>query len=197
MSAPEPQSPSLAELVQALIDSRSVPPSLRVGVTGHRVLEERTRCWVARALDDLFAFLAGTPPTAARRRAVSSLAVGTDQMFAEAAHHHGIPIEVVIPFASFIEDFAKGTERDAYERLLSAAASTTHLPWEERSNGAYLAGGVWVVDYCDLLIAIWDGEKAAGVGGTGDVVDYARSAGRPCIHMHTAALQIEVLPQAP
>ena len=114
-------------------------------------------------------------------------------MFAEAAHRQGIPIEIVIPFASFIEDFAEGAERDAYERLLSGAASTIHLPGEERSNGAYLAGGVWVVDHCDLLIAIWNSEKAAGVGGTGDVVDYSGDAGKPCIHVHTRTLRMEVL----
>lgn len=193
MDAPEPKRSSLAELVQGLTESRSAPPLLRVGVTGHRVLEERTRRWVARQLDDLFSFLAGLPPSATPRGALSSLAIGADQMFAEAAHYHGIPIEVVIPFASFIEDFAKGAERNSYERLLSAAASTTHLPSEERSNSAYLAGGVWVVDHCDLLIAVWNGEKAAGVGGTGDVVDYSRDAGKPCIHMHTTTLRIEVL----
>ena len=193
MDAPEPQRSSLAELVQALIESRSVSPALRVGVTGHRVLEEKTRRWAARQLDDLFSFLAGLPPSAAPRRALSSLAIGADQVFAEAAHHHGIPIEVVIPFASFIEDFAKGAERDSYERLLSAATSIAHLPWAERSDEAYLAGGVWVVDHCDLLIAIWNGEKAAGAGGTGEVVDYSRDAGKPCIHMHATALRIEVL----
>ena len=193
MSAPEPQRSSLAELVQALIESRSVPPSLRVGVTGHRVLEERTGRWVARQLDDLFSFLAGLPPSAVPRRALSSLAIGADQMLAEAAHHHGIPIEIVIPFASFLEDFAEGSERDSYQRLLSSAASTTYLPREEHSKDAYLAGGLWVVDHCDVLVAIWNGKKAAGVGGTGDVVDYSRDAGKPCIHMHTTTLRIEVL----
>ena len=193
MDAPEPGRSSLAELVQALIESRSVSPALRVGVTGHRVLEARTRRWASQQLYDLFSFLAGLPPSAAPRRALSSLAIGTDQLFAEAAHHHGIPFEVVIPFASFIEDFATGTERDSYERLLSAAASIAQLPWAERSDEAYLAGGVWVVDHCDLLIAIWNGEKAAGAGGTGEVVGYSRDTGKPCIHMHATALRIEML----
>lgn len=194
MGAPETQRSSLVELFQALIESRSVPTSLRVGVTGHRVLKERTSHWVAQQLDDLFAFVAGLPSNAAPRRALSSLAIGADQIFAEAAHRHGIPIEVVIPFTGFTEDFAKGSERDSYERLLSAAASTTCLPWEERSNGSYLSGGLWVVDHCDLLIAIWDGKKAPGVGGTGDVVAYCRDAGKLCIHIHSTSLRIKVLP---
>jgi len=194
MDAAEPQQSSLVDLAQAIIEARPASSSLRLGVTGHRALEERTRRWVARQLDDLFAFVASLPPSASTRRALSSLAIGADQMFAEAAHRHGIPIEVVIPFESFIDDFATAAERDSYERLLSAAASVARLRWAERSDRAYLAGGVWVVDHCDLLVAIWNGEKAAGIGGTGGVVDYTRGAGKPCIHMHTTTLRIEVLP---
>lgn len=193
MGSPDTQRLSLAELAQSLIESRSVAPSLRVGVTGHRVLKEKTGHWVARQLDGLFSFVAGLPPSAVPRCALSSLANGADQMFAEAALRHGIPIEVILPFASFIDDFTEGSERDSYERLLSSAASTTRLPWEDRSSGAYLAGGLWVVDHCDLLIAIWNGEKAVGVGGTGDVVDYSRDAGKPCIHMHATTLRMDVL----
>ncbi len=193
MGAPGPQAPSLTEVVRGLIELRSLSPAMRIGVTGHRALAQAVRQLVDEELEGLFSYLPGLPITNGRLRAVSSLASGADQMFAEAALRHGIPIEVVIPFESFIEDFAEGSERDSYERLLSAAVSITRLPWEERSNGAYLAGGLWVVDHCDLLIAIWNGEKAAGVGGTGDVVDYSRDVGRPCIHMHTTTLRTEVL----
>lgn len=193
MRAPGPQASSLTKVVRGLIESRSLSPAVRIGVTGHRALEQAVRQSVDEELERLFSYLASLPSTDGRVGAVSSLAIGADQMFAEAALRHGIPIEVVIPFASFIEDFAEGSERDSYERLLSAATSITHLPWEERSNGAYLAGGLWVVDHCDLLIAIWNGERAAGVGGTGDVVDYSREAGKPCIHMHTTTLRMEVL----
>lgn len=193
MAAPGPQSSSLAEIVRGLIESSSLSPPVRVGVTGHRALEERVERWVAQQLDGLFSYLPGLPSSDSRHGAVSSLAIGADQLFAEAALRHGIRLEVVLPFTSFVQDFAEGSERDSYERLLSAAASTTRLPWDERSNGAYLAGGLWVVDHCDLLIAIWNGEKATGIGGTGDVVDYSRDAGKPCIHMHTTTLRMEVL----
>ena len=157
------------------------------------VLEEMVRRWVARELDDLFSHLVRLPSSATSLHAVSSLAAGADQLFAEAALRYGIPLDVVLPFAHFADDFPGGPERDAYQRLLSAAASTTCLPWDERSNGAYLAGGLWLVDHCDLLIAVWDGQKAAGVGGTGDVVDYCCDAGKPCVHMQTTNLRVEVL----
>ncbi len=193
MGASGPQASSLTEVVRGLIESRSLSPAMGIGVTGHRALDQAVRQSVNEELEGLFSYLTSLPSTDRRLGAVSSLAIGADQLFAEAALRPGIPIEVVIPFASFIEDFAEGSERDSYERLLSAAAATTRLPWVERSNGAYLAGGLWVVDHCDLLIAIWNGEKATGVGGTGDVVNYYRDAGKPCIHMHTTTLGMEVL----
>jgi hypothetical protein len=38
---------------------------------------------------------------------------------------------------------------------------------------AYRRVGHYVVDHCDLLIAIWDGQPARGRGGTADIVQYA------------------------
>jgi hypothetical protein len=38
-----------------------------------------------------------------------------------------------------------------------------------------------VVDNCDVLIAVWDGEGAEGQGGTGEVVARARSQGKPVV----------------
>lgn len=181
------------EAVQDLLGSGSIRVPLRVGVAGHRALQKTVEHWVARELGALFLYLAHAASDEQAPRAVSSLAVGADQLFAKAALSHGVSLDVVLPFARFVEDFPEGPKRDAYEHLLSAAESTTCLPWNGRSNGAYLAGGLWVVDHCDILIAIWNGEKAAGVGGTGDVVGYCRDAGKPCIHVHTTTLRIEVL----
>ena len=188
-----PPGSSLAEVVGRFVESRSLSPLVRVGVTGHRALEPAVRDWVGEELEGFFSYQAGLLSTGSRLAAVSSLAIGADQIFAEAALRQGTAIEIVIPFAKFIEDFAEDSERDSYDRLLSAAAATTRLPWEEGSSEAYLAGGLWVVDHCDLLIAIWNGDRAAGVGGTGDVVDYCRDSGKPCIHMDTTTRRIEAL----
>ncbi len=40
-----------------------------------------------------------------------------------------------------------------------------------------MAGGRAVADGCDLLLAVWDRKPAAGLGGTADVVAYARKRG--------------------
>lgn len=190
MNARNKPSSSLAGCLREAVGSNS--PSIRVGVSGHRALEELVRRWVGEEVSGLLSELRRTSDRRGSR-VVSSLAIGADQLFAQAALDLSIPNDVVLPFSRFADDFEQGTERDAYERLLASAASLTLLPWADRSNGAYLAGGLWVVDHCDVLIAVWDGEKAAGVGGTGDVVDYCRDAGKPCIHMHTENLEVEVL----
>jgi hypothetical protein len=38
-----------------------------------------------------------------------------------------------------------------------------------------------VVDPSDVLVAVWDGEPARRLGGTADVVAYARERGVPAI----------------
>ena len=40
-----------------------------------------------------------------------------------------------------------------------------------------------MVDRCDVLIAVWDGEPARGPGGTAEIVAYALERGRPIVHI--------------
>ena len=46
------------------------------------------------------------------------------------------------------------------------------------------------VNDADALLALWDGQAARGKGGTADVVDYARSLGKPVIIIDAATLEI-------
>ena len=48
-----------------------------------------------------------------------------------------------------------------------------------------MALGYWVFDSSMLLIAVWDGLADVALGGTGDVVHYARQRGRAVLHIHT------------
>ncbi len=55
------------------------------------------------------------------------------------------------------------------------------LPDQIERNEAFLDAGILTVDRCDVLVVYWNGEEAAGTGGTGDVVAYARLIHRPLI----------------
>ncbi len=154
----------------------------RMGVTGHRDLgDEVTAAFVAAQCKTILQKVLAEHGEVV---ALSALAEGADTLFAEAALELGVPLETVTPFERYVEDF-EGQARERYEQLLAQTRVEHRLPHAERSNEAYLAVGLWVVDHCDLLVAIWNGQPAAGKGGTGDVVDYARQVGRPYIHIHT------------
>jgi hypothetical protein len=57
------------------------------------------------------------------------------------------------------------------------------LAFASPSEQAFWTAGRQIVDGSDLLIAIWDGQEARGLGGTGDVVSYALDAGHAVLHI--------------
>jgi hypothetical protein len=66
-----------------------------------------------------------------------------------------------------------------YSALLSnrthRVSPVNELPYPTPTEAAYFAAGKLIVNRCDLLLAVWDGQPAGGLGGTGDIVGYART----------------------
>jgi hypothetical protein len=81
---------------------------------------------------------------------------------------------VVIPCEGYEDTFDDLADLTEYRRLLAASIDTVQLPFHEPSEEAYWAAGKRIVDMADTLIAVWDGQPAGGLGGTADVVDYAK-----------------------
>lgn len=162
---------------------------VKVGVTGHRRLgdDPRTPLYVhaqcVRVLDQLQHL---ARHRGASLQTYSALAIGADQLFARAALGLHLPLIGVIPFADYPADF-EGDDRRQFEVLLGFCQSVYELPRKRRSNEAYLAVGKWMVDETDYLVAVWNGEPAAGKGGTGDVVAYAGKKRRPILRINPAA----------
>lgn len=109
---------------------------------------------------------------------VCSLAVGADQMFATEVLAGGGDLLVVVPSHRYETTFSNEEDRRAYEELLGQAASVETLDYDAPSEEAFFAAGRRVVQCSDVLLAVWDGRPAAGLGGTADVVAYARDLGR-------------------
>jgi hypothetical protein len=141
----------------------------RIGFTGHQGLTSSTRRDVAAAISGLVT--QSTEPLVG----LTSLAEGSDQIFAFSILAAGGQLHVVIPCQGYEQTFATGDVRNTYTALLSLATAVTALPHAEPSEDAYLAAGQHIVERCDTLIAVWDGRPAVGKGGTGDIVDYARN----------------------
>jgi hypothetical protein len=96
----------------------------------------------------------------------------------------------------YLEDFATEESKAELGKLLAlcrrAVPMRTRRIQDERSKpedqaelrrDAYKQAGEYVVDHCDVLIAVWDGQPARGRGGTAEVVKYAREQNRPIIRV--------------
>lgn len=145
-----------------------------VGFTGHQTLSTATQDLVRTALK---AELVQLTPLIG----VMSLAAGSDQIFAECVLDLGGELSVVVPSKHYENSFASPDDLANYRRLLHVAARVTLLDHDRPSEVAYWEAGQQVVDQADVVLAVWDGQPAAGLGGTGDIVRYATEHDRQVI----------------
>ena len=143
-----------------------------VGITGHQTLSTPTRRSVTDVVSERLRRLGAVV-------GISSLASGADQLFAECVVRSGGRIVVVVPSAGYETTFEDADTLEVYRKYLSLAVEVVELPFETPTEEAFFAAGKEVVDRSDLLLAIWDGEPPKGLGGTADVVSYARARGTP------------------
>jgi hypothetical protein len=108
---------------------------------------------------------------------VTSLAAGADQLFADRVVRAGGDLMVIVPARDYAASFSDKRDQAAFERFAALAQEVIWLPFEHSSEEAYWTAGRHVVDHSDVLLAVWDGERAGGLGGSADVVAYARSQG--------------------
>lgn len=144
-----------------------------VGCSGHRGIPGAAVGHVTAGLRRAIARLGPTGLVG-----VSSLAVGADQLFADALLRAGGRLHVVVPSAGYETTF-DAVELPRYRALLAAATQHETLAYPEPSDDAYLAAGHRIVDLADVLLAVWDRRPARGRGGTADVVAYAERQGVP------------------
>jgi hypothetical protein len=155
-----------------------LPHRLWIGVTGHRDLAhpEAVQAQV-RVVLDVLAGLVGPLPLGV----ISPLAEGADRLVArEVLARPGAVLELALPMPTddYLEDFASPESRDEFRDLRDRASLVTVMAPSGRV-GAYAWVGRYVVERCDVLIAVWDGERAHGEGGTGEIVELARDRNVP------------------
>ena len=143
-----------------------------LGVTGHQTIPPDAREVLVSAVQDILRD-ADSP-----LQAFTSLAAGADQLVATELLRAGGRLHVIVPSRNYEQTFAAGEDLACFRSLLDAAHAVTRLDYAEPSEEAFLAAGKSVVDNCDVLLAVWDGKPARGLGGTADVVRYARDTGK-------------------
>jgi hypothetical protein len=154
-----------------------LPDWTTVGFSGHRRLKDPLA--VASAIDKIFARLEGDyePLTT-----VSSAASGADTLFLETVSKRNLPFRLILPFQRdlFEKDF-DGAEWQRVLPFFSTALAVQELSSTESRGEAFLETGIATVEAADVMIFVWDGQPAHGIGGTADIVAYARSLTKPLI----------------
>ncbi|MFE7776685.1 hypothetical protein ACFU5O_22915 [Streptomyces sp. NPDC057445] len=145
----------------------------RIGVTGHRNIPAGAVAHVSAVMRTLLSSHRGS------LEALSSLAAGADQMFADIALECGAELTVVIPSGDYEDGFDHPDELARFRNLRARATQEIRMAFDHSTDEAYYAAGAYIADNCDRLLAVWDGLPARGLGGTGDIVRYAREAGKP------------------
>jgi hypothetical protein len=168
-------------------------PVFTVGISGHR--PNRMAIGVDEIARRLYWTLAGLRSgyRAAERVAVSALAEGSDRLFAEAALSLGYRLDVVLPFksADYETTFSDAQSTPAYDGLLARADRVDELDGTlDDTKTAYERVGRETVRRADVLITVWDGEGAAGRGGTSEIIQLALDAGKPVIWIDAARLRL-------
>ena len=92
-----------------------------------------------------------------------------------------------------------------FRQLLGEAKGTFTVPlptdslgcdpaefYKESTNRqkAYRRAGEYIVEHCDILLAVWNGKREPRIGSTAQVVEYARKSGRSVIWIHSQSGKI-------
>jgi len=169
---------------------------LAIGVAGHRRIATEDEPAVAAALAALLTQIneAFRKIVAAERplfsgaepmlRVVGTAAEGSALLAAHAARKLGAEVACILPFApdEYERDFSTPAARALARTIVGEAQAVFVLPGRhdegaracERANNAVLAN-------IDLLVAVWNGARADGRAGTGDMVQAAVDFGVPVI----------------
>jgi len=166
----------------------------KFGITGHRYLsQEKYIRKVSKIQNSLILEINKLDYVGSE--IISPLAEGADRIVAKLLMDiFNMELTVPLPFQlnDYKEDFSEISNIE-FDSLLHTASNIYEVSSLEVKirDDAYFEVGKNVVDKCDILIALWDKKETKGIGGTGDVVKYAKEKNKPILHINTETLKVE------
>jgi uncharacterized membrane protein YoaK (UPF0700 family) len=169
---------------------QAIAARIVIGVTGHRELKDRSALAAAvrTALDNIMKTMPVLHDTPLVLDVLSPLAEGADRLVAEEIlKFPDAALDVVLPLEKedYMEDFRSDASRKEFTDLLAKARSVKTLPPRRSRAESYEQAGRYIIERCDVLIALWDGKPAAGRGGTEEIIRYARVNHCPLVWINT------------
>jgi uncharacterized phage-like protein YoqJ len=112
------------------------------------------------------------------KRVISGMALGVDQWAAQICVDMNIPFIAAVPFEGQ-EKVWPAKSKKLYQELLDKAERIVVVVKGKYAAWKMQRRNEWMVDNCDVVIAIWDGSS----GGTANCVAYAKSVGKKIIRI--------------
>jgi hypothetical protein len=168
----------------------TIPALVVLGITGHRKLKNQRDVvkQIHRIIERIKHSIPPLHNTTLVFSVLSSLAEGADRLVThEVLKIPNAQLDVVLPLAEddYIRDFKEPKSRTEFKGLLARSRRVLQLPPTATRTEAYAQAGRYVVDHCDILIALWDGKHSSAKGGTAETVSYARSRKCPLFWINT------------
>ena len=163
----------------------SVKQPLVIGITGHRdLLESDGLCYEMAMLNFLGSLQASYPNTPIQM--ITSLAEGADRIAARIARDAGCELVASLPFSpeEYAIDFPDTVSE--FQELLDTVEESNRIvmplaPNNTRENirvngpnrdRQYAQVAAYLACHSHIILALWDGDTQAKVGGTAEVVDF-------------------------
>ena len=157
---------------------------IKIGITGHRFLAELEK--INAAIDEALRRIEARFPNQSLT-VLSLLAEGTDRIAAhQILSRANAKLIAVLPFpqTDYETDFDTTESKNEFRQMLSQASEVVIMPETATRNEGYEVAGKYVLENCDTLLTIWDGQGAQGQGGTGEIVSLARERELPIAWIH-------------
>ena len=179
-------------------------PRFIIGFSGHRSGYEETL--IAPALSMALETLKQQAIDAGGQAELyASVAEGTDTLCVEAARSLNIPVHLLLPLpeAEFEKDFSGPDAWDRSRAQIEIARrhpgeDSIHLvPGESTRPECYFNQAMHMLEACDVLLLVWNGQPSKGLGGTTDVFDQATTIRLPTITIDATSGKICPLAASP
>jgi hypothetical protein len=155
--------------------------NITIAITGHRDMIETEE--LKGKVSILFENLLKNTKTLTL---LSPLADGADRFVAKIflekqSKHNQLTLIVPQPFNSerYLQDFDEVSTLEFIKLRNQALKNFSVTP---STQSGYLDVGRYVVNHSDILLALWDGTINGKIGGTADVVDYAKKKHKEIVH---------------
>ncbi len=129
---------------------------------------------------------------------LSPLAEGADRLVAKLAMevlNASLEVPLPLPYDLYVSDFESNDSVEEFKVMVGQAEYYYEMPMRfgnvrelayvddthgnESRNKQYALAGAYVIQRCNLLLAIYDGAHEAGAGGTGQIVRWYNESGIP------------------